>query len=164
MKVNDGYWLIRKGMTALYPVVVHHTSATQGTLTVTTLTRKNENRGAELSTPTITVELSSPAPDVIGVKITHLAGARPRTPSFEIAADPQTAVEIAEDAEDGEQATLTSGALTARIALGDPWSLTFEADGRELTGSAGKCMGAVLTDEGEHLMIERLALGVGQNV
>ncbi len=59
--------------------------------------------------------------------------------------------------------SLTSGDLTARIDT-DTWRVTFEAEGRVLTDSGSKSLGAVTDPDGAHHMIERLALGVGEHV
>ena len=45
-------------------------------------------------------------------------------------------------------ATLTTGALTARVAQGAPWSLTFEHDGRALTSSGAKAQGYLRLADG----------------
>ena len=159
MKVNDGYWLIRDGWRVLHPVDVLDVATTADSVTVTALTRRFTGRGAELNTATLTVRLSSPAPGVIGVHAAHLVGGRPRTPAFELS--PTATTVVVE--QDEHQVSLTSGDLTARIDTAT-WRVTFEAEGRVLTDSGPKCLGAVTDPDGAHHMIERLALGVGEHV
>ena len=89
----------------------------------------------------------------------HLLGGRPRTPAFELS--PTATTVVVE--QDEHQVSLTSGDLTARIDIAT-WRVTFEAEGRVLTDSGPKCLGAVTDPDGAHHMIERLALGVGEHV
>jgi alpha-D-xyloside xylohydrolase len=110
--------------------------------------------------PVFTVELSSPMADVIGVSITHFAGERTRHPRFELSVDPEALVthEIGP-----EHATLSSGALSARIGRGDRWRVDFLAGGRTLTSSGPQDMAFLGTDAG-HYVRERLHIGVGDAV
>src|SRR5690606_18137876 len=81
-------------------------------------------------------------------------------------------------------ATLTSGTLSARIMAGAPWSLTFRANGRELTSSGDRSLGYLrLSPDAQvepgpvgndregtpaltasRFLHEQLALGVGEHI
>ncbi|WP_067818267.1 alpha-xylosidase [Actinomadura kijaniata] len=160
MKFTDGYWLMREGVHAQYPVhVLDVAEDGPGTLTVQAPVQRIRHRGDLLKGPVVTVRLSSPMPGVIGVSITHFAGEEPRRPEFRLCHDAaDVAVEVTDEA-----ATLTSGTLTARITR-DPWTLEFLADGRRLTGSGAKAMAIVDTDDGRHYVREQLDLGVDHHV
>ena len=167
MKLDDGYWMTREGVTTIHAVTAVDVVTTPTTVTVTSLTRPLEHRGSVLNAPTITTELSSPAPGVVTVRLSHLRGTRPARPEVELRTDPDVAPVVARD--DGA-VTLTSGGLTARIALDGPFALTFEHEGRVLTSSGAKGHGAAWTGDPDgrrteqHWVRERLALGVGENV
>src|SRR4051812_37018672 len=120
MKFTDGYWRKRDGLTVLHPVQLQDTSVDARSLTAYATAKRVQGRGDTLDAPVITVTLSAPQPDVVRVTIGHFAGARPRTPDFVIATDPEFRPEV----RGGE---LVSGALTARFAEGDPWRLDFLA-------------------------------------
>ena len=62
MKFNDGYWLLRDGVTARYATEALDVRAEAGRGSIAVLTRPVEHRGSHLNTPTITVELSAPRP------------------------------------------------------------------------------------------------------
>ena len=161
MKFTDGYWQLRAGVQARYPAQVHDVITEPDALTAYAPTRKIENRGDTLNEPLLTVRCSSPAPDVLAISIGHFLGGRARSPQFSLAADPATSVTVAVD---DHQASITSGALTARLRRGKPWNLEFLADGRVLTASGSKAMALLSTASGETYLREQLSLGVGELV
>ncbi len=137
MKFTDGFWQLRPGVTALYAQEAYDIEAGTRSLTVTAPTKVIERRGDTLNRPVLSVTLSSPAEGVIGVRIEHFQGVRDEL-GFDLVGAEEGHGEI-ETTDDG--ATLTSGSLTARIAKGAPWSLSFESEGRVLTSSGHKSVG-----------------------
>jgi alpha-D-xyloside xylohydrolase len=84
VKFTDGYWMVREGVDLLHPRHAYRAETTADTLTVLAPTRRIETRGEVLNTPALTIECSSPLPDVIRVTMTHNAGARPIRARFPI--------------------------------------------------------------------------------
>jgi len=84
MKFRDGYWLLRDGVRALYPAVVHRVTATDDTVTVLAPTAVPQDRSQMHDLVALTIELSSPTVDVIRVRVTHHAGGRAKGPVFPI--------------------------------------------------------------------------------
>jgi alpha-D-xyloside xylohydrolase len=125
VKFTDGYWQLREGVRARYPAQVYDVAVEPDALTVYAPTRKIAHRGDTLNEPLLTVRCTSPAPDVISVSVSHLLGARPRHPQFQLNTDPSVQVRTHLD---NSQATITSGALAARFQRGDDWTLEFLAD------------------------------------
>ncbi|GAB4431674.1 MAG: alpha-xylosidase [Chloroflexi bacterium OHK40] len=160
MKFTDGAWLIRPGVQASHPVAAVDIAADHNTLTVYAATRPIRQRGETLQGPLLTVHLSAPAPDVIRVRLINHAGAAERGPHFAIEEAP-TAVAISTGP---GFASLSSGRLTARIALGDRWRMEFLGEGRTLTASGTKAMGSIDLAGVGHFMHEQLGLGVGELV
>ena len=148
MKFTDGYWRKRDGLTVLHPVQLQDTTSDATSLTAYAAAKRVQGRGDTLDAPIITVSLSAPMPDVVRVSISHFAGALPRTPEFEIFAEPDFRPEISPQA-------LVSGSLTARFSEGDAWGLEFLADGKRLTRSGWKGMGVVDTADGAHFVHEQ---------
>src|SRR3954463_8008906 len=74
MKFNNGYWLLREGVTARYATEALDVRTETESFSIAVLTRPVEHRGSHLNTATITVELSAPAPDVIAVRAPGGAG------------------------------------------------------------------------------------------
>ncbi|WP_419992551.1 alpha-xylosidase [Streptomyces boninensis] len=162
MKFTDGYWMLRKGVRAAYPVEVLDVNATDGgTLEIHAPTQPIRHRGDLLKGPVMTVRCHAPMPDVIGVTLTHFDGDVDRGPDFGLAASEGHA----EVSYDDEHATLTAGSLAVRVARGGPWQLDFRTtDGRPLTSSGPKAMGIMQQDSGEHYLREQLNLAVGTHV
>ena len=161
MKFTDGYWNLRKGVSALFPVQAGDVEIQRDSLTVYAPTKKIAHRGDTLNGSLLTVEFSSPMADVIRVRLTHLAGSTPAGPQFDLA---QPAPPPVATADDGAFASLTSGRLTVRIPRAEPWRVDFSADGRVITSSGTRGMGILETDAGGHFLREQLSLGIGECV
>ncbi|MGW2147955.1 alpha-xylosidase [Nonomuraea bangladeshensis] len=162
MKFKDGYWRMRPGVRASYASAAHDVTADQagGSLRILAPTRPITHRGATIDGPVLRVDVSSPMPDVISVRVVHLAGSVPDSPAFELHGEPvTTGIEV-----DAEHASLTSGALTARLRRDAPWELVFSAGGRELTRGDGRSLGVMEDAGGRHFLVEQLRLGAGELV
>ena len=160
MKFSDGYWRMRSGVTAWHPAEAYDVCESLDALTIYAPTRKIEQRGHTLGGPLVTIRLSSPLPDVVGVRLTHFEGEVPRKPEFLLETAPGPVVVSATD----EAAELTAGRLTVRVSKDDGWRIDYAADGLALTSSEPKGMGIVETDDGHHYMLDQLGLGVGECV
>lgn len=159
MKFTDGFWEIQDGVEALYAREVFDVEVGPGRLVVTATTRVVRHRGDTLNSPTLTVTLTAPAPEVIRVRIDHhTGGGEPER--FALNTPPQ---ERGQASFEAGTATLTAGSLQARLQLGEPWNLTFRSGGRPLTGSTVRSLGLMRTAEGTFLH-EQLTLGVGELV
>ncbi|MEV4288300.1 alpha-xylosidase [Nonomuraea bangladeshensis] len=163
MKFKDGYWRMRPGVRASYATAAHDVTADQaggGSLRILAPTRPINHRGATIDGPVLRVDVSSPMPDVISVRVVHLAGSVPDSPAFELRGEPvTTGIDV-----DAEHASLTSGALTARLRRDAPWELVFSAGGRELTRGDGRSLGVMEDAGGRHFLVEQLRLGAGELV
>jgi alpha-D-xyloside xylohydrolase len=138
VKFTDGFWQMRPGVDALYAQEAYDIVAADDSLVVTAPTRVIASRGDTLNRPTLTVTLSSPLPNVVGVKIEHFQGVRDEI-GFELASE--TGHVSIETTDAG--CALTAGELTATVAHGAPWNLEFSAAGRVLTSSGHKSIGYV---------------------
>ncbi len=160
MKFNDGYWLLRDGVTARYATEALDVRAEAGRGSIAVLTRPVEHRGSHLNTPTITVELSAPAPGVVAVRASHFVPTEDPVPAFALTPVPGDA-----RVERGDGTLrLTSGRLVAEAAVAGEWGLRFAGDGVPLTGSGTRSLGAMTDAGGGAHMVERLRLPVGANV
>src|SRR3954452_18698143 len=131
MKFNDGYWLLREGVTARYATEALDVCTQTESVSIAVLTRPVEHRGSHLNTATITVELSAPAPDVIAVRASHFVSEVAPVPRFELTESPADA-----RVEPGEATLrLVSGRLAAEAAVAGEWGLAFSGEGAPLTGS-----------------------------
>lgn len=161
MKFNNGYWLLHEGMTVHLAAETMDVRTTTSTVSVAALTKPHVDRASHLNTATISVELSSPVENVVGVRVRHLLQPDPVRTNFELRdAHPTVAI-----ARDDDVVTLTSGALTAAISTHGPWSLSFTGDDRPLTSATTRTTGSVDdANTGIRHMMQRLELPVGANV
>ena len=143
MKFTDGFWQLRPGVTALYAQEAYdiaETSTADGPgIVVTAPTMVISKRGDTLNRPVLTTTLSSPAEGVIRVRIAHHEGVRWHG-GFSL---PGAGAGSARVSLGDAGGSLDAGALVARIAPGAPWDLSFEIDGRRVTGSGHKAQGYV---------------------
>ncbi|WP_251455464.1 alpha-xylosidase [Microbacterium sp. Marseille-Q6648] len=147
MKFTDGFWQLRPGVTALYAQEAYDIQETDAApdgrgITITAPTKVIAGRGDTLNRAVLTTTVSSPAEGVVRVRIVHHEG-RAWHGGFSIAGDeqPQVAASVTEAG-----ATVSAGALTARVAAGAPWDLSFDVDGRRVTGSGAKSQGYIQVD------------------
>ena len=162
MKFTDGHWQMREGVHPDYPVEMLDAETTATGLRILAPTYPIKHRVDLQRGPVLTVDLSSPMPDVIGVRLTHFAGEVAKAPRFELYADgaPDAVASVAPDGD----AVLTSGELAVRVGRGEPWQVEFTGGGRVLTTSGAKDMAIITTDDGAHHMRERFVLGIGDTV
>jgi alpha-D-xyloside xylohydrolase len=160
MKFTDGYWLLRDGVQAHYPAQVLDVQAAPESLSVYAPTQPIRHRGDLLKGPQLTLTYTSPASDVIGVTLTHFTGEVPQEPRFRLNEETADITVTADD----QAATLTSGALSVRIARTGDWRVDFIAEGRRLTGSGRKTTAIMETGDGRHYVREQLDLGIGDHV
>ena len=153
MKFNNGYWMIRDGVDALYAREAYELAADATTESLNVLAPTSVVRGRydTLNLPTFNVDITTPAEGVIRVCAEHWQGAT-EYPGFPLNADePGNRDYVTVQANgngDGEvgvngaDVTLTTGGLTVKVVKGAPWNLTFIGeDGKVLTESAGKSLG-----------------------
>ncbi|MEU4512816.1 alpha-xylosidase [Nonomuraea wenchangensis] len=172
MKFKDGYWRMRPGVRASYAasahdvtindVTIHDVTADRagGSLRILAPTRPITHRGATIDGPVLRVDVSAPMPDVISVRVVHLAGSVPDSPAFELHGEPVAAgIDV-----DAGHASLTSGSLTARLRRDAPWELVFSAGGRELTRGDARSLAVMEDAGGRHFLVEQLRLGAGELV
>ena len=126
MKFTNGFWQTRPGVDALYAKAAYDIWPKGNGLVITAPTKVIERRGDTLNRPTLTVTLSSPLPDIIGVRVEHHSGGGDAL-GFDLpgAEDGHGVIEQSENA-----SSLTSGGLTATVKDGAPWSLTFSGGER----------------------------------
>lgn len=167
MKFTDGYWQTRPGIRPLYAVEVDdvRVDPEAGTMTVYAPTAAVRDRGDTLNRPMITVTYSSPAPDVVKVRVEHFAGAAARGPAFAATGEDgyRPVVKI-----DDSSGILEAGALSVRVHRGGRWHVDIESSGRVLTSSLPKSVGAITAeygpDAGGAWVHEQLTLDPGELV
>ncbi|NLM10986.1 MAG: alpha-xylosidase [Clostridiaceae bacterium] len=161
MKFSDGYWQLKKGVTLYSPMDVRDVEYSGKKLKIFAATKVINHRGDTLNRPMITVEYTSPMPDVIGVKIYHHKGKKIKGPEFELQKKSDTSIDVKTT---NEEVTLTSGNLSVKINRGTHWQAEFFYGEKYLTGSTGKSTGYIITGDGLTYVREQLNLDIGECV
>ena len=171
MRFTNGYWMTKQEYIMNCATQCVRVTRGADNMQVLAACRPIRGRGDILNSGNLTVTFSAPRENVIRVQVTHFAGAARKEPRFEIKEEPVQPVM----AEDGEYASFTSGALTARVHKGEGgWQVDYLADGRVLTSSSGfRGMCHALKKEegpcslyphGQGYMMDSLMLDVGECV
>lgn len=161
MKFRDGYWNIHKHVRHLPKVAIVDIEEKQGKLSVFAATKKIEHRGSTLNTPMITIELSSPLPNVLHVRSYHFKGSLQKGPFFEIAADKPGQLSITQNSEGFSARTQD---VCAQVATSGPADVQFLYKGKPLTVSAGLLGGHAIVHDQDPYQVEYLNLSVGETI
>lgn len=159
MKFTDGLWLLQPGVSSHSPAECRAIAREGDRVLAYTPTRHIRHRGDTLGGPLLTWSFSSPLEGVIRVRLEHFAGGASRLPRIPLAVSGDIPLSVEETE---TEVILESGGLRARLAR-NPWSLSFEHQGRVLTRSTSRGA-AYLTVNGKPYLREKLSLGVGENV
>jgi len=161
MKYLDGGWLIREGFEVDYPAHVYASKKEEDRLTLYAPFQYIGDKGATLDGGMMTVELTSPHEDVIGVKLYHHKGAVNHGPDFELNhQQPEVTIEDNE-----KQAEFTSGSLTAKIKKNPSYEISFEKDGKILTSSKSRGQAYIKDNNINQTYIsEQLTIDIGEMI
>lgn len=158
MKFTDGFWLLREGVSALHATHLQRVDINGNGFKALVAPKVVEHRGATLNSALFELDFTSPAADVIGVRVRHHRGGIDSL-SFDLNQAPTTA----SITEDGRAISLISGALSARLTKGSEFNLEFLADNRVITHQRAKSI-SFYNVAGEHHLASQLNLGVGELV
>jgi len=162
MKFSDGYWMMREGYEQIGPFEIHDVNIRKDGMTLYATRKHLNHRGDTLNEPLLTLEFSSPLPDVIRASFSHHAGKRRGAPGgFPLAASGQAQVKVEDDP---EFVRLTSGDTTVTVTKQHPVSIAYAHKGRKLTASGSRATAFVKSTDGQHHFREQLDLGVGETV
>lgn len=162
MKFTDGYWLVRKGMNPLYAVEVDDIRYDEslGVMHVYATTAVRRGREDVLNLPMITVSFSAEREGIIRTRIVNYAGRKRKEPNFVLNPDGTQPVFRLEQ----DYASLTSGSLEVRVFRTGPWRVEYLENGRLLTSSLRKSVGAVTSEEGGEWIHEQLTWQPGESI
>lgn len=170
MKFSNGCWLQKEGCSCFAPQEVYFTKIEDRKVTLCAPTTHIAHRGDTLGGINLTLEITSPAPDILHVRTYHLKGAVLATPTFELELTEALPLTVA-DSE--EEISISTGSLTLLITK-KSWSMTYLRDGEVITKSAGRDLALMKTDwkglaydkgdEEETYIRQMLSLSVGEQV
>ncbi len=142
MKFSNGCWLQKEGCGCFAPQEVYFTKIEDTKVTLCAPTIHITQRGDTLGCINLTLEITSPAPEIMRVRTYHYKGAVINTPSFELELTDELPLQV-EDSD--EVIKITSGSLTLAITKKN-WSMTYSRNGEVITKSTGRDLALMKTD------------------
>ncbi len=169
MKFGNGCWLQKEGCECFAPQQVYFVKTEPKKVTLCAPTGRINHRGDTLGGIVLTIEITSPMPEVIRVKTSHHLGVRKKGPDFELDIEENVDLDVTED---DEKIRIASGSL-ALVITKEYWSMTYERNGEVLTKSSGRDLAFMKTDwkgfaydkgGADAYMRQELGLSVGELV
>ena len=142
MKFGNGCWLQKEGCECFAPQQVYFVKTEAKKVTLCAPTGRINHRGDTLGGIVLTIEITSPMPEVIRVKTSHHLGVQKKGPDFELNIEENMDLNVTEDE---EKIRIESGSL-ALIITKEYWSMTYERNGEVITKSSGRDLAFMKTD------------------
>ncbi len=161
MKFLNGGWLIKDGFDVKYAANIYTANVEPKKLTLfCPFGSPIYNPGMTLGGGILTIEVTSPRPDIITTRLINLRKDRSNCPKFHLnETDPDVHI-----TEDDDKWSFTSGRLTLEIAKGETIDFTYLYDGQKIAHSGWRAKGLVTDPEGQLHVTEQLDLGVGEKI
>lgn len=161
MKFLNGGWLVKDGFDVKYAANVYTANIEPKKLTLfCPFGSPIYNAGMTLDGGMLTIEVTSPRPDIITTRLINFRKDRSRCPKFGLN-ETEPDVEITED---DDKWSFTSGRLTLEIAKGETIDFAYLYDGKVIAHSGWRAKGLVTDPEGKLHVSEQLDLGVGEKI
>lgn len=161
MKFLNGGWLVKDGYDVKYAANIYEAKAEPKKLTLyCPFGVPIHHPGQTLDGGILTIEVTSPRPNIITTRLINFREDRSHCPKFHLnECDPDVGI-----AETDEAWTFTSGRTTLTIAKGETIDFTYTYDGRVIAHSGWRAKALVTDDRGRLHVSEQLDLGVGEKI
>ncbi|MCL2179489.1 MAG: alpha-xylosidase [Treponema sp.] len=161
MKFTNGYWLLKEGVSAHFAACALDTRQNGNELVLYAPGKPIKHRGDTLNMPLLTIRYSSPAKNIIRVKVSHFEGGPDKRPLFPLEADPAfiPSIRVTE-----KEASLVSGDLSVTIEISERWNIVFRGGSKVLTKNLVKSTGYMIDSTEGSFIKEELSLSVGELV
>jgi len=169
MIFGNGCWLQKEGYECFAPKQAYFIKKEEDRVVICAPTTRINHRGDTLGGINLTVEVTSPMPEVIRVKTSHHLGVLKKEPEFELQDIKNQPLSVEEDE---EKIRVISGSLSLVITKED-WSMSYERDGKVISSSSGRDLAYMKTDwkgyaydrgPDDAYMRQQLALSAGELV
>ena len=169
MKFSNGCWLQKEGCACFSPAEVYFVKKEGEKLILCAPTHKVAHRGDTLGGVNLTLEITTPLPDVIRVKTYHYKGTLSRAPQFELNL-PQDPGSM--DADCGEEQIVVRSGRAKLVIDIKSFRMTYYIDDRKKCSSGWRDLAYMKTDwkgdayvkssDTDAYMRQQLSLGVGE--
>lgn len=162
MRFGDGAWRMLPGVTPIFPCLIDEIALEDRRAVVYVSSQATEQRSAAINCDNFHVHVTSPAENVLRVRVLHHAlGRRRPGPDFEIA---DAGLPLGAKTVEGAL-VVRSGDLELRVGRKSSWHMSFvdAQSGAVITESPFKALG-LMDKDGEVYTREQLTLRPGTNV
>ena len=160
MKYSDGGWLFREGFDVRFAVHVYDKKESTNQITFYMPYSYVGHKGATLDGGLLTMELTTPRKNTIGVNLFNYKGVQKKTPNFELFTE--KVEPIIKETE--EVYIFQSGDLRCEITKGETLKMTFYYKNRIITESHPRSKAVVIDPKGKTHISDQLSIGVGENI
>ncbi len=142
MIFGNGCWLQKEGYECFAPKEAYFVKKTENIVVICAPTSKINHRGDTLGGINLTVEITSPMPEIIRIRTSHHLGVLKKGPEFELDCTENQPLNVEEDQ---EKIKIKSGSLSL-VVTKENWSMSYESNGRVITTSSGRDLAYMKTD------------------
>ncbi len=170
MKFSNGCWLQKEGCECHTPAEVYFSEIKGEKLVITAPTNRINHRGDTLGGVNLTLEITTPMPEVIRVIAYHYKGTVNDAPKFELSLPNQSKIDTWEN---DDEIVVRSGSAELHIEKTN-WRMTYYGNGQKKTSSGWRDLAYMKTDwkggayvksdDKDAYMRQQLTLGVGELV
>ncbi|MDR0465073.1 MAG: alpha-xylosidase [Treponema sp.] len=168
MKFTNGYWMIRDGVEPHFAACAWEAQKQGNELIVYAPERNINHRGDTLNAQLLTIRYSSPAQNIIKVRVSHFEGAADNRPRFPLELTAQDLSFKPEINITEKEAVLQSGKLSVTAGIKQNWNPVFKGDGKVLTKNLFRSTGYMLKQDSNKTKTvyikDELSLSVGELV
>ena len=169
MKFSNGCWLQKEGCACFTPAEVYFSEIREDKVVITAPTHKISHRGDTLGGINLTLEITTPMPEVIRVRTYHYKGALKDAPEFELSLPQEK--EKMDAVETEKEIVVKSGTAELHIEK-ENWKMTYYGCGVKKCSSGWRDLAYMKTEwkgnayvkseDKDAYMRQQLTLGVGE--
>lgn len=168
MKFSNGCWLQKEGTACFAPAEVYNTRLEKNKVVLCAPTHKINHRGDTLGGVNLTIEITTPMPEVIRVKTSHYLGELDNGPKFELNINETTDINV----EDTDEKIVVHSGNASLVITKENWSMTYYNGTKKVCQSSGRDLAYMKTDwkgdayvrsdDNDAYMRQQLSIGVGE--
>lgn len=160
MKFMNGGWLVRDGYQVQYAANIYTAKIENKKLTLYAPFQQIQNMGMTLDGGLLTIEVTSPRPNIITTRLVNYAGKIDRGPHFHLNTT-DTPVTIQESS---AAYTFTSDQTQLVIKKGNTIDFTYYYAGKRIAESSSRGKAIVIDDQGRRHLSDQFVLNVGEKI